>query len=99
MHRVERMIEIEAPLERVFDLFSDFESFPRWMRRSDVAHPTRKALEVAKQIEHTLKRRFDLNHPFNSVHDKPQKKSCPSSVVSCPLFSSRKLQVEAATSK
>jgi uncharacterized membrane protein len=32
MHRVERVIEIGAPLERVFDLFSDFESFPRWMR-------------------------------------------------------------------
>ncbi len=32
MRRVERVIEIDAPLERVFDLFSDFESFPRWMR-------------------------------------------------------------------
>jgi len=32
MRRVEKMIEIEAPLERVFDLFSDFESFPHWMR-------------------------------------------------------------------
>lgn len=33
MERFERSIEIDAPVERVFDLFSDFESFPRWMRR------------------------------------------------------------------
>ncbi len=32
MQRVEKMIEVDAPLERVFDLFSDFESFPRWMK-------------------------------------------------------------------
>lgn len=32
MQRVERFIEINAPVEQVFDLFSDFESFPRWMR-------------------------------------------------------------------
>jgi uncharacterized protein YndB with AHSA1/START domain len=32
MQRAEKIIEIDAPLERVFDLFSDFESFPRWMR-------------------------------------------------------------------
>lgn len=32
MRRVERFIEIDAPVERVFDLFGDFESFPRWMR-------------------------------------------------------------------
>lgn len=32
MQRAEKVIEIDAPLERVFDLFSDFESFPRWMR-------------------------------------------------------------------
>lgn len=31
MHRVERSVEIEAPLEAAFDRFSDFESFPRWM--------------------------------------------------------------------
>lgn len=32
MQRVERFIEIGAPVEQVFELFSDFESFPRWMR-------------------------------------------------------------------
>jgi uncharacterized protein YndB with AHSA1/START domain len=31
MQRTEKTIEISAPVERVFDLFSDFESFPRWM--------------------------------------------------------------------
>ena len=32
MRRVERVVEIDAPVERVFDLFSDFEGFPRWMQ-------------------------------------------------------------------
>jgi uncharacterized protein YndB with AHSA1/START domain len=32
MHYIERNIEIDAPVERVFDLFSDFESMPRWMK-------------------------------------------------------------------
>ena len=32
MQRTEKIIEIDAPVERVFDLFSDFESIPRWMR-------------------------------------------------------------------
>lgn len=32
MHITEKRIEIEAPVERVFDFFSDFESFPRWMK-------------------------------------------------------------------
>ena len=31
MQITEKDIEINAPVERVFDLFSDFESFPRWM--------------------------------------------------------------------
>lgn len=30
MRRYERFVEIEAPVERVFDLFADFESAPRW---------------------------------------------------------------------
>ncbi|HEX8072985.1 MAG TPA: SRPBCC family protein [Pyrinomonadaceae bacterium] len=38
MHRVERVIEIDAPVERVFELFSDFESFPRWMRHVREVH-------------------------------------------------------------
>jgi uncharacterized protein YndB with AHSA1/START domain len=32
MHYIERNVEIDAPVERVFDLFSDFESMPRWMK-------------------------------------------------------------------
>src|SRR4051812_4346672 len=32
MRYSERSIEIDAPVERVFDVFSDFESFPRWMQ-------------------------------------------------------------------
>lgn len=32
MQRVEKTVEINAPAEVVFDLFGDFESFPRWMR-------------------------------------------------------------------
>ena len=32
MHITEKRIEIRAPVGRVFDLFSDFESFPRWMK-------------------------------------------------------------------
>lgn len=40
MQRVERVIEIDAPVERVFDLFSDFENFPRWMRHIRDVHYT-----------------------------------------------------------
>ena len=32
MQRIERFVEIDAPVEEVFDRFSDFENFPRWMR-------------------------------------------------------------------
>jgi uncharacterized protein YndB with AHSA1/START domain len=32
MQRIERFVEIDAPVEQVFDRFSDFENFPRWMR-------------------------------------------------------------------
>ncbi len=38
MQRVEKRIEIDAPIERVFDLFSDFENFPRWMRHIRDVH-------------------------------------------------------------
>jgi uncharacterized membrane protein len=31
MERTERSVEINAPVEVVFDLFSDFEKFPEWM--------------------------------------------------------------------
>ncbi len=30
MRRYERFIEIDAPVERVFDMFADFEATPRW---------------------------------------------------------------------
>lgn len=32
MQRVEGFVEVDAPTELVFDRFSDFEGFPRWMR-------------------------------------------------------------------
>lgn len=38
MQRVEKVIEIDAPIERVFDLFSDFENFPGWMRHIRDVH-------------------------------------------------------------
>jgi uncharacterized protein YndB with AHSA1/START domain len=38
MERIEKVIEIDAPVERVFDLFSDFENFPRWMRHIRDVH-------------------------------------------------------------
>lgn len=31
MERFERYVEVDAPVGRVFDLLSDFESYPRWM--------------------------------------------------------------------
>jgi uncharacterized membrane protein len=34
----ERFIEIDAPVEHVFDLFSNFENFPRWMRNIKDVH-------------------------------------------------------------
>ena len=30
MRRYERLVEIDAPVERVFDIFADFEAAPRW---------------------------------------------------------------------
>lgn len=38
MRYTERFIEIDAPVERVFDLFSNFENFPRWMRNIKDVH-------------------------------------------------------------
>jgi uncharacterized protein YndB with AHSA1/START domain len=38
MERIEKVLEIDAPVERVFDLFSDFENFPRWMRHIRDVH-------------------------------------------------------------
>jgi len=40
MQRTEKVIEIDAPVERVFDLFSDFENFPRWMSNIKDVHYT-----------------------------------------------------------
>lgn len=43
MRRTEKVVEINAPVERVFDLFSDFESFPRWMSHiKDVRYTGRR---------------------------------------------------------
>ena len=38
MQRIEKDVEIAAPIERVFYLFSDFENFPRWMRHIRDVH-------------------------------------------------------------
>src|SRR5215211_5799534 len=32
MERTEKVIEIDAPVRVVFDLYSDFEKFPEWMK-------------------------------------------------------------------
>ncbi len=40
MQQTEKAIEIDAPVERVFDLFSDFENFPRWMSNIKDVHYT-----------------------------------------------------------
>jgi uncharacterized membrane protein len=32
MEKTEKSVEINAPVEVVFDLFSDFEKFPQWMK-------------------------------------------------------------------
>ena len=40
MQQIEKAIEIDAPLEDVFDLFSDFENFPRWMSNIKDVHYT-----------------------------------------------------------
>lgn len=32
MERTEKAIEINAPVQVVFDLYSDFENFPKWMK-------------------------------------------------------------------
>jgi uncharacterized membrane protein len=40
MERTERSIEINAPVEVVFDLFSDFEKFPEWMSHIKEVHRT-----------------------------------------------------------
>jgi uncharacterized protein YndB with AHSA1/START domain len=39
MRYSERSIEIDAPVERVFDMFSDFENFPRWMQNLAEVRP------------------------------------------------------------
>src|SRR4051794_35720169 len=39
MERTEKSIEINAPVDAVFDIYSDFENFPRWMRHiKEVRH-------------------------------------------------------------
>ncbi len=40
MQQTEKAIEIDALVERVFDLFSDFENFPRWMSNIKDVHYT-----------------------------------------------------------
>jgi uncharacterized protein YndB with AHSA1/START domain len=56
MRRYERFVEIDAPVERVFDLFADFEAAPRWaggvrdVRRTG-RHTFRWVAETALDID------------------------------------------------
>lgn len=40
MERAEKTIEINAPVEVVFGLYSDFEKFPEWMKHIKEVRPT-----------------------------------------------------------
>jgi uncharacterized membrane protein len=56
MRRYERFVEIDAPVERVFDMFTDFEATPRWaggvrdVRRTG-RHTFRWVAETALDID------------------------------------------------
>jgi len=51
MERVERFVEIDAPVEVVFDRLSDFESFPRWMR--NIREVRRMGRRVTRWVSET----------------------------------------------
>ncbi|MGH9942065.1 MAG: SRPBCC family protein [Pyrinomonadaceae bacterium] len=68
MLRVERFVEVEAPVERVFDAFSDFGNVPRWMDGIEDVRPTgrrrthwrsRRGAGLEWQVETTV---FEPDH-------------------------------------
>lgn len=72
MRRVERIVEIEAPVERVFDLFSDFEAFPRWMR--GVREVRRTGRRMTHWVGRTAVEGLDAEWDAEVTHFEPDRR-------------------------
>lgn len=72
MRRVERFVEIDAGLERVFELFSDFESFPRWMR--GVREVRRTGRRTTHWVGRTAVRGLDAEWDAEVTHFEPDRR-------------------------
>ncbi len=72
MRRVERFIEIDAGLERVFESFSDFEGFPRWMR--GVREVRRTGRRMTHWVGRTAVRGLDAEWDAEVTHFEPDRR-------------------------